>query len=97
MRKYAAVGAGLILLAGITVLCWVSPQGDWKGVDEAVVEKVATEAGRSPGEPLLNPDRGDLLLLLFLLAGATGGFVGGYCFRDLFPPGAPRSRGPSHV
>jgi len=35
---------------------------------------------------LLNTDQGDLLLFLFLLAGAVGGFVMGYCFRGLFPP-----------
>jgi ABC-type cobalt transport system substrate-binding protein len=56
----------------------------WPGVDETVVERIATEAGRPPREPLLNTDQGDLLLFLFLLAGAAGGFVMGYCFRGLF-------------
>ena len=58
----------------------------WDGVDKTVVEKFAQEAGRPPREPLINTDRGDLLLFLFLAAGAAGGFVAGYCFRALFPP-----------
>lgn len=61
-------------------------QEEWSGVDEAVVEKVALEAGRPPKDPLINTDKGDLLLFLFLCAGAIGGFFGGYCFRGLFPP-----------
>jgi hypothetical protein len=59
---------------------------DWAGVDEKVVEKFAHDAGRPPREPLINTDRGDLLLFVFLVAGAVGGFVAGYCYRALFPP-----------
>lgn len=59
---------------------------DWAGVDEKVVEKFAQEAGRPPREPLINTDRGDLLLFVFLVAGAAGGFIAGYCYRALFPP-----------
>lgn len=55
------------------------------GVDEAVVGRFAANAGRPPTPPLLNPDNGDLGLLLFLTAGAIGGFVCGYCFRSLYP------------
>ena len=58
----------------------------WEAVDATVIEKVASEAGRPPREPIINTDRGDLLLCLFLLAGAMGGFVAGYTFRGLFPP-----------
>jgi hypothetical protein len=58
----------------------------WEGVDKTVVEKFAQEAGRPRREPLINTDRGDLLLFVFLAAGAAGGFVAGYCFRALFPP-----------
>lgn len=59
---------------------------DWKGVDETVVEKFAEEAGRPSRDPFINTDQGDLLLFLFLLAGAAGGFMAGYFFRALFPP-----------
>lgn len=55
----------------------------WTGVDETVVEKVAKEHGREAHEPLINTDQGDLLLFLFLTAGAVGGFAAGYSWRML--------------
>ncbi|BCB97399.1 hypothetical protein JZK55_23210 [Dissulfurispira thermophila] len=55
----------------------------WPGVDESVVEKYAKEHGREAREPLINTDQGDLLLFVFLLAGAVGGFVAGYYWRAL--------------
>ena len=58
----------------------------WEGVDETVVKKVAADAGHPAREPYINTDQGDLLLFLFLLAGAVGGFIIGYTFRGLFPP-----------
>lgn len=82
------VFACLVVLALVFALFLVTggSQEEWSGVDEAVVEKVAIEAGRPPKDPLINTDKGDLLLFLFLCAGAIGGFLGGYCFRGLFPP-----------
>lgn len=58
----------------------------WSGVDETVIEKFAEKAGRPAREPFINTDQGDLLLFVFLLAGAVGGFAAGYWFRVLFPP-----------
>ena len=55
----------------------------WSGVDESVVEKYAKEHGREARAPLINTDQGDLLLFVFLLAGALGGFVAGYYWRTL--------------
>lgn len=55
----------------------------WPGVDEAVVEKYAKENGREARVPLINTDQGDLLLFVFLLAGALGGFAAGYYWRML--------------
>lgn len=55
----------------------------WSGVDESVVEKYAKEHGREAREPLINTDQGDLLLFVFLLAGAAGGFAAGYYWREL--------------
>lgn len=55
----------------------------YAGVDEAVVEKIAREHGREARGPLIDPGEGDLLLFLFLLAGAAGGFAAGYFWRDL--------------
>ena len=55
----------------------------YTGVDEAVVEKIAREHGRSARRPLLDPGEGDLLLFAFLVAGAAGGFAAGYNWRTL--------------
>ena len=55
----------------------------WSGVDESVIEKYAKEHGREAREPLINPDQGDLLLFVFLLAGSIGGFMAGYYWRVL--------------
>lgn len=59
----------------------------WTGVDEAVVEKIAREHGREAKSPFINTDQGDLLLFVFLIAGAVGGFVTGYCWRGLVKKG----------
>jgi len=58
-------------------------EGQWSGVDETVIEKYAAAAGREPLEPLVNTDQGDLLLFVFALSGAAGGFIAGYCWRML--------------
>jgi ABC-type cobalt transport system substrate-binding protein len=55
----------------------------WGGVDESVVEKYAEEHGRAARDPIINTDQGDLLLFLFLLGGAIGGFAAGYYWRTL--------------
>ncbi|WP_305041340.1 hypothetical protein [Geoalkalibacter sp.] len=59
----------------------------WPGVDEMVVEKFARELGREPREPFIDTDQGDLLLFLFALAGAAGGFVMGYYWHKIFVAG----------
>ncbi len=69
------------LLFGIFYLT-LAPK-EWKGVDDAVVERIAQEHGREAREPLINTDRGDLLLFLFLCAGAVAGFAAGYNWRRL--------------
>jgi ABC-type cobalt transport system substrate-binding protein len=61
----------------------------WKGVDDAVIEKFAQQHGREPKEPLINTDTGDLLLFVFLLAGAIGGFIAGYYWRVLLEQKRP--------
>lgn len=83
----------LVVLTAVVLLMsgkWQFQSG-WKGVDKTVVEKFAKEAGRAPRAPYINTDRGDLILFVFLLAGAIGGFVGGYFFRDLFGGKSVRS------
>jgi ABC-type cobalt transport system substrate-binding protein len=81
--KVQSIGMILLLLtAFILPLATAAPE-KWSGVDESVIEKVAKEHGREARQPLINTDQGDLLLFVFLLAGAVGGFVGGYYWRAL--------------
>ncbi len=87
---------GILCLIAAAVLLWLLSAtagrcGDWSGVDKTVVEKFAKEAGREPRQPFINTDRGDLLLFVFLLAGTAGGFMAGYCFRNLFGPESKRT------
>jgi ABC-type cobalt transport system substrate-binding protein len=79
----AALLSGAIASSGRTA--------SWSGVDETVIEKFAEKAGRPAWEPFINTDQGDLLLFVFLLAGAAGGFAAGYWFRVLFPPGRKKA------
>ncbi|WP_407920194.1 energy-coupling factor ABC transporter permease [Geobacter pickeringii] len=93
VMKAASRGAGTggavvllaaLLLGGMLLTPHPAHAADkWNGVDEAVVEKIAKEHGRAAQEPLINTDRGDLLLFVFLLAGAAGGFAAGYWWRML--------------
>jgi hypothetical protein len=81
----------LILLTAFCILPPEIPAGEkWPGVDESVVEKYAKEQGREAREPLINTDQGDLLLFVFLLAGVTGGFIGGYYWRVLMVEKTPK-------
>ena len=71
----------------LTTFCILPPpvpaDEKWSGVDESVIEKVAKEHGQEPRKPLINTDQGDLLLFVFLLAGAVGGFIAGYYWKTL--------------
>lgn len=75
----------IFLIIFLFVICRSSPviAAEWPGVDETVVEKYAQIHGREAKEPLINTDQGDLLLFVFLLAGAAGGFAAGYSWRRL--------------
>ena len=84
--KIALAGGLIILLALGMYIGLRTTQSKWAGVDESVIEKFAVEANRPPQESLINIEHGDLPLLMFLLAGALGGFTAGYYFRGLFPP-----------
>ena len=91
--KFKVRTFGMILLL-LTAFCILPPATSadekWSGVDESVVEKYAKEHGREAREPFINTDQGDLLLFVFLLAGAVGGFIGGYCWRILMVEKAPK-------
>ncbi len=90
LGKKAAIGA-LIVVVSFAVLGWVflakqAPQTKedlWRGVDVTVIEQYAIDAGREVREPFINTDQGDLLLFVFALGGAVGGFTAGYYWRRL--------------
>jgi len=85
--KKAILACGVVLALALGTWFGLSGmEAEWSGVDETVVEKFAEEANRPAREPYINTDQGDLLLFVFLVGGAAGGFVAGYCFRELFPP-----------
>ena len=86
--------AGCLCALALAGPCRAEEQGKWPGVDEAVVEKVAREHGRPSREPLINTDQGDLLLFLFLTAGAAGGFAAGYYWRMLTAERRPDKQPP---
>lgn len=56
----------------------------WSGMDESVIEKYAEESGRTPAEPLIPVEEGDLLLFLFAIGGFFSGCLVGYLWRKLF-------------
>ncbi len=74
-------GLAILLLFGLPPTGFSSEK--WHGVDESVIERYAKEHGREARDPFINTDQGDLLLFLFLLAGAVGGFMGGYYWKTL--------------
>lgn len=84
LDMFKSVYVGLISLIIVFSLGLpVTGAEKWPGVDETVVEKIAREHGREARTPFINTDQGDLLLFVFLLAGAVGGFVAGYSWRML--------------
>lgn len=80
------VAGALLLMFAVTATNSIAEEKKWVGVDESVVEKVAKEHGREAWTPIIDTDQGDLLLFVFLLAGAVGGFVMGYYWRWIFNP-----------
>jgi hypothetical protein len=77
----------LILLSAILLIlalpCLTAASEKWSGVDKSVVERIAKEHGREAKTPLINTEQGDLLLFVFLTAGAIGGFAAGYYWKTL--------------
>jgi cobalt/nickel transport system permease protein len=90
IRKCVFLCALILLLSFSLQRLVFSSEGRWPGVDESVIEKYAKEHGREPKQPLINTDQGDLLLFVFFLAGAAGGFVAGYYWRTLMVGKAPK-------
>lgn len=89
MNHVRRIAATLLywLLLFPTPMARAAEPSKWPGVDETVVERFAEELGGEVHDPLINTDQGDLLLFLFALAGAVGGFVAGYLWHKLFVAG----------
>lgn len=81
ISNYTRISLTICLIIFNTATVMASDK--WGGVDESVVEKYAEEHGRAARDPLINTDQGDLLLFVFLVAGAIGGFAAGYYWRML--------------
>lgn len=81
IATYIQLGCVLFFMA-VPAIAEKAPS-KWPGVDEVVIEDLASKAGRPARAPFINTDQGDLLLFLFLVAGAVGGFVAGYAYRSL--------------
>ncbi|HSW65097.1 MAG TPA: hypothetical protein VLH56_17585 [Dissulfurispiraceae bacterium] len=76
--------ACIIAIAAACTFTFASEKAEkWEGVDKAVVERIAKEQGRKASALLINTEQGDLMLFLFLSAGAAGGFLAGYSYRAL--------------
>ena len=97
MKKVIIITGILFALALTAVVGPADADNKWPGVDEAVVQKFAENAGRPASEPFLNFGEGDIQLFFFLIAGAVGGFVAGYYYRDLFAHRPSRVKNLSNV
>ncbi len=91
-----------LMITLFTAIYGIAAAEGWAGVDETVVERYAKEYGREAQDPWINTDQGDLLLFVFTLAGASGGFVAGYNWRKLFaekkvPSAAPAGEGAKEI
>ncbi len=62
-----------------------SEKEKWKGLDEAVIEKLAEDKGRTP-KSLINLE-GDLEITMFTLVSGVAGFIAGYYWRKIFQEG----------
>jgi len=99
LGKIIATGIVVVFVA-LAVWGWLAlarqvpegAEGPWGGVDVNVIEKFAADAGREARASFINTDQGDLLLFVFALGGAVGGFVAGYSWRRLITEKAERRR-----
>jgi len=83
-HRLIAVMLAILMTASITAgIVSAAEKAKWSGVDEAVIETIAKEHGREAKPALIDKDQGDILLFMFLMAGAVGGFAAGYYWRVL--------------
>ena len=90
MKRNVITAFAIVASAAALVYALTLTGGEkWDGVDETVVEKYAVQAGHPPRHPLINTDKGDLLLFFFLVAGTCAGFLAGITFKEVFPDVQP--------
>ena len=102
LARIIATGIVVIIVA-LAVWGWLTlshgvtegAEGPWGGVDVTVIEQYAIDAGREAREPFINTDQGDMLLFVFALGGAVGGFVMGYFWRRLVSEKPERTKAAS--
>ena len=82
----------LAIIAFLAMPPLVATAEKWSGVDKSIIEKIANEQGREAKKPLINTEQGDLLLFVFLIAGAVGGFAAGYFWKTLLVNKAERGK-----
>lgn len=86
MRR--SLGKWIILFLFLALLVYLGTSSlSMPGQDEyvnGIADKYAQEVGAKEREPYINTDKGDLLLFVFLLGGATAGFIIGHNWRDIF-------------
>ena len=82
----------LAIIAFLAMPPLVAAAEKWSGVDKSIIEKIANEQGREAKKPLINTEQGDLLLFVFLIAGAVGGFAAGYFWKTLLVNKAERGK-----
>jgi cobalt/nickel transport protein len=87
-RRVLLLAIGAALLSAIALR---QGNGEWAGVDEAVIGRFVSAAGRKP-LPVIDWVQGDLLLFAFLCAGLIAGFVLGFYGRGLFADGAGQAK-----
>ncbi len=89
MKKLALMLLFSLVICLSSVAAYAAEE-KWQGVDETVVEKYSVEHGRPAKTHLIEPE-GDALLFAFLVAGAAGGFIMGYFYRDFMSKNRDRS------
>lgn len=85
IRSGWLAAAALVLLLVYLGLSNVAMPGADEGVN-AAVSVYAREVGAGERPPLINTDKGDLLLFVFAVGGAAAGFVLGRHWDRLFAP-----------
>lgn len=84
MKKYLIPA---FLVMALLVGAGIMAGNDFSGADNTVnkiADQYAKEVGAGQRDPIINTQKGDLLLFVFGFGGAAGGFYLGYQWRGIF-------------